>query len=102
MSVTVEKLEKSMVKLTITEPAEKFEAAIEHAYEKQKHSISAPGFRKGKVPLKMVEKLYGEGVFYEDAANEVINTTYPEEAKTCGRSPFLSLVTARNLSIRRK
>ena len=84
MSVTVEKLEKSMVKLTITEPAEKFEAAIEHAYEKQKHSISAPGFRKGKVPLKMVEKLYGEGVFYEDAANEVINTTYPEEAKTCG------------------
>lgn len=84
MSVTVEKLENSMVKLTITEPSEKFEEAIKKVYQKEKGRISAPGFRKGKMPLNMVERYYGEGVFYEDAANELINETYPDEAKASG------------------
>lgn len=84
MSVKAEKLEGSMVKLTITESAEDFDKAIEKVYQKQKHSITAPGFRKGKVPMAMVEKLYGEGVFYEDAANDMINSTYPEEAEASG------------------
>ena len=63
MSVKVEKLEGSMADLVITVSAEEFNSAIKRAYEKQKGKISIPGFRKGKVPLSMVEKLYGEAVF---------------------------------------
>ena len=81
MSLQVENLEKNMAKLTITVPAEKVEEAIEKAYQKQKSKISIPGFRKGKVPRKMVEKMYGAGVFYEDAANDMIPTAYEEAAK---------------------
>ena len=81
MSLQVENLEKNMAKLTITVPAEKVEDAIEKAYQKQKSKISIPGFRKGKVPRKMVEKMYGAGVFYEDAANDMIPTAYEEAAK---------------------
>ena len=81
MNYQVENLEKNMAKLTITVPAEEVEAAIERAYQKQKSKISIPGFRKGKVPRKMVEKMYGVGVFYEDAANDMIPTAYTEAAK---------------------
>ena len=84
MSVTVEKLEGSMVKLTVTESAEVFEKAVDKVYNRQKNRISVPGFRKGKAPRRMIEKMYGEGVFYEDAANEVINSTYPAEAAASG------------------
>ena len=76
MSVQVEKLEKNMAKLTIEVSAEELDKAIEKAYQKQKKSISIPGFRKGKVPRAMVEKMYGKEVFYEDAANEIIPSAY--------------------------
>lgn len=83
MSLQVEKLEKSMAKLTIEVPAEELEKAIETAYQKNKSKLSVPGFRKGKVPRKMVEKMYGAGIFYEDAANELIPTAYEEALKEC-------------------
>ena len=71
MSVQVENLEKNMAKLTIEVPAEELEKALEKAYQKQKKNISVPGFRKGKVPRAMVEKMYGPAVFYEDAVNSL-------------------------------
>ena len=76
MSVQVEKLEHNMAKLTITVPAETFNKAITQAYKKMKNQISIPGFRKGKVPQAMVEKMNGAGMFYEDAANIVIPEEY--------------------------
>ena len=84
MSVQVEKLEKNMAKLTIEVSAEEFDAAIEQAYQKDKKKISIPGFRKGKAPRKMIEKMYGTGVFYEDSANIVIPKAYSEAAKESG------------------
>ena len=84
MSVTVENLEKSMAKLTIEVAAEEFEKAMQKAYMQQKNSISIPGFRKGKVPRQMVEKMYGPGIFYEDAANIVLPDAYEEGAKESG------------------
>lgn len=78
MSVQVEKLEHNMAKLTITVPAETFDKAVTQAYKKMKNQISIPGFRKGKVPQAMVEKMYGAGMFYEDAANIVIPDAYDE------------------------
>lgn len=84
MSVKVENLEKNMVKLTIESDAAKLDEAITKVYNKQKSRIAVPGFRKGKAPLKMIEKLYGAGVFYEDAANEIINNVYPDAVKESG------------------
>ena len=81
MSLQVEKLEKNMAKLTIEVPAEEFDAAIENAYNKNKNKFSIPGLRKGKAPLAMLEKMYGAGIFYEDAANEVIDASYPKAAE---------------------
>ncbi|MDO4312411.1 MAG: trigger factor [Eubacteriales bacterium] len=83
MSLQVEKLEKNMAKLTIEVPASDFEKALQSAYNKQKKNISVPGFRKGKVPRQMVEKMYGPEIFYEDAANELIPRAYEEELKEC-------------------
>lgn len=83
MSLTVEKLEGNMAKLTIEVEAEEFEKAMTKAYNKIKNQVSVPGFRKGKVPQKMVERTYGPEILYEDAANFAINDTYPEEAKNC-------------------
>ena len=84
MSLQVEKLEKNMAKLTVEVPAEKFIEAIGHAYKKNKNRFNVPGFRKGKVPQAMIEKMYGSEVFYEDAANEVIGQTYGDAAKESG------------------
>ncbi|SEP64586.1 trigger factor [Lachnospiraceae bacterium RM5] len=81
MSVQVEKLEKNMAKLTIEVPAEDVEKAIEKAYQKQKSKINISGFRKGKAPRKIIEKMYGVGVFYEDAVNEMIPAAYDEATK---------------------
>ena len=84
MSVTVEKLENSMAKLTVEVSAEDFGKAIEKAYQKEKNRISIPGFRKGKAPRKIVEKMYGAAIFYEDAANRCINESYEAAAKESG------------------
>ena len=83
MSVQVEKLEKNMAKLTIEVPAEELEKAIEKVFQKQKKNISIPGFRKGKVPRAMVEKMYGKEVFYEDAANDLIPAAYDKALEEC-------------------
>ena len=84
MSVQVEKLEHNMAKLTIEVPETELEAAIEKAYQKQKKSISLPGFRKGKAPRVMIEKMYGKGVFLEDAANSLIPVQYSMAAGESG------------------
>lgn len=83
MSFTVEKLEKNMAKITIEVAADEFTKAITSAYNQQKGKISVPGFRKGKVPQAMVEKIYGAEMFYEDAANIVIQEAYPREMADC-------------------
>ncbi|MDO4328897.1 MAG: trigger factor [Lachnospiraceae bacterium] len=81
MSLQVEKLEKNMAKLTVEVSAEQFEECIKTAYKKNKNRFAIPGFRKGKAPLNMIEKMYGVGVFYEDAADEAINATYADAMK---------------------
>ncbi len=84
MSVSVEKLEKSMAKLTIEVEAADFDKAVEKVYNKQKSKIQIPGFRKGKAPRHMIERMYGKEIFFEDAANEVINDVYPKAVEDCG------------------
>ena len=84
MSVKVENLEHNMAKLTIEVSAEELEKALNKAYNKQKNQISVPGFRKGKVPRAMVEKMYGAEIFYEDAANELMQQTYPSAIDESG------------------
>ncbi len=84
MSVQVEKLEKNMAKLVIEVPAEEFEKALDEAYKKSRNKIAMPGFRKGKAPRKMIEKMYGASVFYEDAANIIIPDAYEDAAKESG------------------
>lgn len=83
MSLQVEKLEKNMAKLTIEVSAEDFEAGVQKAYLKNKGKISIPGFRKGKAPRKMIEKMYGAGIFFEDAANALIPDAYEKETADC-------------------
>ncbi len=83
MSLQVEKLEKNMAKLTIEVGADELDKAIESAYQKQKGKISIPGFRKGKVPRQVVEKMYGKEVFYEDAANILIPDAYEKALDEC-------------------
>ena len=84
MSVQVEKLEKNMAKLTVEVSAEDFKAAIKKAFNKNKNRFSIPGFRKGKAPQAMIEKMYGEGIFYEEAADEAINATCMEAMNESG------------------
>ena len=84
MSLKVEKLEHNMAKITVTVPASEVASAVTKVYQRQKKSIAVPGFRKGKVPLQMVEKMYGKGVFLEDAANELINDSWPKAYDECG------------------
>lgn len=81
MSLQVEKLEKNMVKLTIEATAEEFEAATEKAYLKNRNRLTVQGFRKGKAPRKIIEKMYGKEIFYEDAANDIIPDAYEKAAE---------------------
>ena len=82
MSVkSFEKLEKSMVALTVEVSADDFEAAVEKAYRKQRGSIRIPGFRPGKAPRKMIENMYGVGVFYEEAVNIALPDAYAGAVK---------------------
>ena len=84
MSVQVEKLEKNMAKLTIEVSAEEVEKALNAAYQKQKNNINVPGFRKGKVSRAVIEKMYGAGVFYEEAANILMQNSYPAAVEESG------------------
>ncbi len=84
MSVQVEAQEKNTAKLTIEVPAEEFESAIQAAYIKQKKDFSIPGFRKGKVPKQMIEKMFGPEVFYEEAVNILVMENYPKAAEESG------------------
>ena len=83
MSLQVEKLEKNMAKLTIEVSAEELEKAIESVYQRSKKNISVPGFRKGKVPRKMIERMYGKEVFYEDAVNDLLPDAYEDALEEC-------------------
>lgn len=84
MNTNVEQLSNSMVKLTIEVEAERFEQEVNNAYMKNRSKISVPGFRKGRVPRKLIEKTYGTGVFYEDAANALIPVAYDEAVAESG------------------
>lgn len=83
MSLQVEKLEGNMAKLTIEASAEDFEKAVEKAYQRSKSKVSVPGFRKGKVPRKIIEQMYGKEIFYEDAANIAIPSAYAAAVDEC-------------------
>ncbi len=86
MGLQVEKLEHNMAKLTIEVSAEELEKAIQKVYQKTKNKISVPGFRKGKVPRQVIERMYGREVFYEDAANELIPGAYEKALEECEES----------------
>ena len=77
----MEKIEKNVVKLEITVEAEKFSEAMKKAYVKNAKKFNVPGFRKGKAPMSIIKRQYGEGVFYEDAINICCDDTYPEALK---------------------
>lgn len=95
MSLQVEKLEKNMAKLTVEVPAEEFEKALTAAYNKNKGRYNIPGFRKGKAPRAMVEKMYGAGVLYEDAVNEALDATYGDAVEESG----LDIVSRPEISV---
>ena len=76
MSLQVEKMEHNMAKLTVEVPADELEKAIDGVYQKTKKNIAMPGFRKGKAPRHMIERMYGKGVFLEDAANDLLPNAY--------------------------
>ena len=84
MSVTVEKLENSMAKLTIEVAGDKLEEAINAVYKKERGRISIPGFRKGKAPRAMIERMYGKEVFYEEAADALVQQEYPAAMEESG------------------
>lgn len=84
MSVQVEKLEKNMAKLTIEVPAEEFDKAVQNVYQRNKNKFNIPGFRKGKVPRHMIEKMYGVGVFYEEAVNDLLPMAYENGVNESG------------------
>ena len=90
MSVQVEKLEKNMAKLTVEVPAENVEKAIQGAYNKMKKSINIPGFRKGKAPRQLIEKMYGKEVFYNDAIDAMLPSAYSDAVEECGGDRFPS------------
>ena len=83
MSVQVEKQEKNMAKLTIEVSAAKVEKAIQAAYQKEKKNINIPGFRKGKAPRQLIEKMYGKEVFYNEALDQLLPTAYADALEEC-------------------
>ncbi|HHW70508.1 MAG TPA: trigger factor, partial [Clostridiales bacterium] len=87
MKATAEKTDKNSVKLTIEIDAEEFDKSMQKAYLKNRKHINIPGFRKGKAPRKIIEQFYGEAIFYEDAANDVIISTYSDAVKETGIEP---------------
>ena len=87
MNVKMEKLENNIVKLEITVEAERFNEAIKKSYAKNAKTINIPGFRKGKAPMNIIKKYYGEGVFFEDAINFCCDDTYPEALKEYNINP---------------
>ena len=97
MNVKVEKQEHNMAKLIVTIAAADFAAATVKAYNKNKDKFTVPGFRKGKTPKAMIEKIYGKGVFYEDAVDILLNDTYPEASRESGLAvtsrPEIDIVT---------
>ncbi len=95
MSLQVEKLEKNMAKLTVEVPAEEFDKALTAAYNKNRGRFNIPGFRKGKAPQAMIEKMYGAGVLYEDAVNEALDATYAGAAEESG----LDIVSRPEISV---
>ena len=95
MSLQVEKLEKNMAKLTVEVPADEFEKALTAAYNKNKGRFNIPGFRKGKAPRAMVEKMYGAGILYEDAVNEALDATYGGAVEESG----LEIVSRPEISV---
>ena len=95
MSLQVEKLEKNMAKLTVEVPAEQFDEALKTSYKKNRNRFNIPGFRKGKAPQAVIEKMYGPGVLYEDAVDEVINKTYGDARKESG----LDIVSRPEISV---
>ncbi|MCD8248335.1 MAG: trigger factor [Lachnospiraceae bacterium] len=84
MSIQVEKLEKNMAKLTVEVPAEEVEKAIQNVYLKSRKSINIPGFRKGKAPRQLIEKMYGKEIFYSDAMDAMLPKAYSDAASECG------------------
>ncbi|MCD8364000.1 MAG: trigger factor [Lachnospiraceae bacterium] len=84
MSVQVEKLEKNMAKLTVEVPAEEVEKAIQNVYLKSRKSINIPGFRKGKAPRQLIEKMYGKEIFYNDAMDALLPRAYSDAVTECG------------------
>ncbi len=87
MKATAEKTEKNSVKLTIEIDAEEFDKSMQKAYLKNRKHITIPGFRKGRAPRKLIEQFYGEAIFYEDAANDIIFSTYDDAVKDTGIEP---------------
>lgn len=100
MSVKVENLEHNMAKLTIEVPADEFDKAIQSVYNREKRNISIPGFRKGKVPRNLIEKMYGKNIFCEDAANDILPGTYADAVEESGLEvvsrPKLTIVKMEN------
>ena len=84
MGVQVEKLEKNMAKLTVEVSAEEVEKAIQTAYQKMRKNINIPGFRKGKAPRHLIEKMYGKEVFYNDAIDNMLPSAYAKAVDECG------------------
>jgi len=87
VKATAEKTDKNSVKLTIEIDAEEFDKSMQKAYLKNRKHINIPGFRKGKAPRKIIEQFYGEAIFYEDAANDIIISTYSDAVKETGIEP---------------
>ena len=83
MGLQIEKMEHNMAKLTIEVPYEEFDKAVDQAYKKNKNKINVPGFRKGKVPRQIMEKMYGKDIFFEDAANIIIPDAYSKAYDEC-------------------
>lgn len=87
MNTKVEKIENNVVKVEVSVPVEKFQEALKKAYQKNAKKFNIPGFRKGKAPMHIIEQYYGEGVFFEDAVEFIIDETYPQAVKESGISP---------------